>query len=147
MSLARGLVVTGFIAAFALGFLVRGSVDSSPVVHAQAANRVFELRTYTVAPGKLDALHARFRDHGVGLFAKHGIKNVTFWTPSEGPLAGKTLIYVLPHASRKAAETFWAGFRADPEWLAVKAASEVDGPLTTKVESVFMTATDYSAEK
>ncbi len=26
-------------------------------------HRVYELRTYYVAPGKMSALHARFRDH------------------------------------------------------------------------------------
>jgi len=42
---------------------------------------VFELRTYTAAAGRLGALNARFRDHTLKLFARHGITNVGYWTP------------------------------------------------------------------
>ena len=37
---------------------------------------VFELRIYQAAPGKLEKLDARFRDHTSKLFEKHGIRNV-----------------------------------------------------------------------
>ena len=93
----------------------------------QGRDRVYELRTYTAAPGKFDALNARFRDHTVRIFAKHGVKNIIYWTPTEGPLVGNTLIYVIPHASREAAEKFWKnswrsgmgqGTRPRPSWTA-----------------------------
>lgn len=113
-----------------------------------AGSRVFELRTYHAAPGKLDALHARFRDHTNALFKKHGMSMVGFWVPTDADKgAGDTLVYMLAHASRSAADASWAAFRKDPEWVRVKAESEKDGSLTTKVESVFMTATDYSPMK
>ena len=115
-------------------------------VNAQTASRVYELRTYTAAPGKFDALNARFRDHTIRIFAKHGVKDIVYWTPNEGPLVGNTLIYVIPHASREAAKKFWSDFQSDPEWIKAKAASEANGPLTTKVEAVFMTTTDYSGK-
>lgn len=111
------------------------------------SGKVYEMRTYTAAEGKLDALNARFRDHTVKLFEKHGMKNVGYWTPSEGPLAGTTLIYILEHKSRDAAKASWAAFSADPDWKKARAASEVDGRIVAKVESVFLTATDYSAIK
>ena len=38
--------------------------------------RYFEMRTYYAAPAKLDALQARFRDHTLSLFEKHGMTNV-----------------------------------------------------------------------
>ena len=56
-----------------------------------AANRVFELRTYTSPQGKLNELHARFRDHTTKLFEKHGMKNVIYLTPSDEKLADTTL--------------------------------------------------------
>jgi len=112
-----------------------------------APTRVFEMRTYTAAEGKFDAVNARFRDHTRRLFEKHGMKNIGYWTPSEGPLVGTTLIYILEHQSRDAARASWAAFSKDPEWLKAKAESEAGGRIVAKAESVFLTATDYSAIK
>jgi hypothetical protein len=132
-------VATG---AFVAGFAIRGTI-AVPVASAQTTNRVFEIRTYTAAPGKFDALHKRFRDHTVRLFTKH----VGYWTPADAPLSENTLIYVLAHQNREAAKKSWAGFRSDPEWLKVRDESQKDGSLTTKVESVFLNPTDYSPIK
>jgi hypothetical protein len=112
-----------------------------------APTRVYELRTYTAVDGKLDAVNARFRDYTQRIFARHGMKSLGYWVPSEGALAGKTLIYVIEHQSREAATKSWAAFRADPEWQKAKAESEVNGPIVAKVESVYMTPTEYSAIK
>lgn len=114
---------------------------------AGTAGRVFEIRTYTTPEGKLDELHRRFREHTMGIFERHGMTNVAYWTPQDPALAGHTLIYVLAHDSRDAAAKSWAGFNADPEWKRVKAASEANGPIVTRVESIFVEATDYSPLK
>jgi hypothetical protein len=108
---------------------------------------VYELRTYTAHPGKIEALHARFRNHTLRLFAKHGMTNMMYWRPSDDPLKGNTLIYVLKHASREAAARSWDAFRKDPDWLKAKEESEKDGLLVSKVELVFMETTDYSPAK
>jgi len=105
---------------------------------------VYELRTYHTFEGKLDALLARFRDHTVAIFKRHGIKSVAYWTPLDEPLAGKTLIYVLEHPSREAATANWKSFRDDPEWVKVQTASEANGKIVEKVESTFMALTDFS---
>jgi len=110
-------------------------------------SRVYELRTYTAAPGKLEALHARFRNHTLKLFEKHGMKNIAYWAPSDDPLKSNTLIYVVAHESREAAKKSWDAFRVDPDWIKARDASEVNGKLTAKVESVYMEATDYSPMK
>jgi hypothetical protein len=112
-----------------------------------APAHIYELRTYTATEGKLDNVVARFRDHTVRIFERHHMKSVGYWVPSEGPLAGKTLIYVLEHPSREEATKNWAEFRVDPEWVKAKAESEAAGPIVAKAESVFMTATDFSAIK
>ncbi len=109
--------------------------------------RIFELRTYTTNPGKLPALHARFRDHTMKLFEKHGMKNVGYWTPTDEKLADNTLIYIVSHASPEAAKKSWEGFINDPEWKEAYAASIADGKLVKKVESVYMTPTDFSPIK
>ncbi len=105
---------------------------------------VYELRTYYAAEGKLDALHARFRDHTCKLFEKHGIKNIGYWVPLDNP-EGK-LVYLLEFPSREAAKKSWGAFAADPAWKAAHAASEKDGKLVAKVESLYMQTTDFSPE-
>jgi hypothetical protein len=111
--------------------------------------RVFELRTYhTASAAKLEALHTRFRDHSIGLLEKHGMTLVGFWVPTDAEKgAGNTLVYLVAHKSREAAAASWKAFGADPEWKTVKADSEKDGVLAEKVDSVFMSPTDYSAMK
>jgi hypothetical protein len=109
--------------------------------------RLFEIRTYTTEPGKLDALHARFRDHTTKLFEKHGMTNIGYWTPTDSPRSQDTLIYVLAHESSAAADKSWQAFRSDPDWLKARGESEAAGPIVKKVESMFVTPTDYSPLK
>jgi NIPSNAP len=111
---------------------------------AQTDQTVFELRVYHASEGKLDDLLARFRDHTNTIFKRHGIESVAYWTPTDDPLKGKTLIYILRHPSREAATANWAAFHDDPEWKRVSAASEVNGKLTVSIESTFMKLTDFS---
>ena len=110
--------------------------------------RIYELRTYVAAEGKLEALHTRFRDHTMKIFAKHQMKVVGFYGPTDKEKgADNTLIYILEFPSRDAMKAAWDAFRKDPEWMAAQKASEVNGRLTTKVESVVMKATDYEKIK
>ena len=108
------------------------------------ADTVYELRVYHAAPGKLDDLLARFRDHTVKIFERHGMKSVAYWTPVDEPQKSDTLIYILQHPSRAAAEANWKAFQDDPEWKSVKAKSEENGKLVEKVDSTFMSLTDFS---
>lgn len=114
---------------------------------AQSSKSVYELRTYTTHPGRLDALLARFRNHTTKLFEKHGMKNVGYWVPQDEPQKSNTLIYVIRHASRDAAKKSWEAFRNDPEWIAAREASEKDGKIVEKVEAVYMDPVDFSALK
>ena len=134
----------GLAAAFMAGFAVHAVVAGASVANAQAASRVFELRTYTPGDGKLDLLHARFRNHTLRIFQRHGMTNVWYGKPMDAPLAQTTLVYMLAHQSREAAKRSWDAFRADTEWAAVAKESGV-GPV--KVESVFLEPTDYSPMK
>lgn len=104
--------------------------------------KCYELRTYTAAPGKLDALLQRFRNHTVGLFAKHGLTNVGYWVPADN--ADRKLIYLISAPDRAARDASFKAFGADLEWQAAQKASEADGKLVDKLESRFLTATDFS---
>ena len=110
----------------------------------QPSTTVYELRVYHTFEGKLDDLLRRFREHTTKLFEKHGIKNVAYWIPTDDPLKGKTLVYIISHPSREAATANWKAFGDDPEWKQVQAASEANGKIVEKVDSTFMTLTDFS---
>ena len=137
--------VFGLALAFAAGFAVRDVVPGETVAHAQARPRVYELRTYTAVEGKHDALHARFRDHLLGFFKKHGMTNVVYFKPMDAPLSQTTMMYLLSHESREAAAASWKAFQGDAEWKKVSSAG--GGALSSKVESVFLEPTDYSPMK
>jgi hypothetical protein len=130
-------------AAFVAGFAARGAVPGESVAYAQAG-RVLELRTYTAGEGKLDLLHARFRNHTLKMFQKHGMTNVWYGKTLDAPLSQNTMIDMLAHQSREAAKKSWDAFRADAEWAAIAKESGV-GPV--KVEAVFLEPTDYSPLK
>lgn len=127
---------------FAVTFLGVSIAMTGALHAADPDTRLFELRVYYAPEGKLDALHARFRDHTVKLFEKHGMANIGYWTPMENP--DRRLAYVLAYPNREAREASWKAFLADPEWQAAHKASEVNGRLVEKIESRFLAATDYS---
>ncbi len=109
--------------------------------------RVFEMRTYYANPGKMKALHDRFRNHTCKLFEKHGMTLIGFWSPIDAKEAENKMIYILAFPSKEAADKSWKAFGADPDWKAAKAASEKDGTLVAKAERIFLSATDYSPVK
>jgi hypothetical protein len=129
------------------------ATDYSPPVKAPTGGEhVYELRTYTASPGKLDALNARFRDHTTKLFEKHGMTNVGYWNLMKGEKgADTTLVYLLAHKDADAAKKSWPAFRTDPDWVAARKASEekAGGSLTAPdgVKSVYLKPTDFSAMK
>ena len=131
-------------AAFVLGFFAHGVFNES--VAAQSA-KVYELRTYTAPDGKLEELHARFKNHTMRIFKKHNMTSVAYFRPEDSPLKENTLIYLISHPSREAAKENWAAFQKDPEWQKVAQESQVNGKIVAKVESVFLDATDYSPMK
>jgi len=109
--------------------------------------RLYELRIYTTHPGRLAALHERFKNHTVKLFEKHGMRNHMYWVPTDEKTKDNTLIYVVSHDSQEAADKSWKDFISDPEWKAAAEASEKDGKIVSKVERHYMTLVDYSPEK
>ncbi len=121
------------------------ATDYSPDIKPAQCDKLYELRVYIAPPGKLDALHARFRDHTDHIFAKHGLKAFAYWEPTDEPQSENTLYYVLEFADRAQAGKAWKAFVADPEWQAAQKASEVNGPLLAqRPESTYMRPTDYS---
>lgn len=109
---------------------------------AQVDTRCYELRIYTCHKGKLNDLQRRFRNHTTKLFEKHGMTNIGYWTPLDNP--DEKLYYVLAYPNREAREAAWTGFISDSIWHQVAKASELEGPIVSKVESVFLKTTDFS---
>lgn len=127
----------------AAGALV-GSIATAAFVEDKEKPLLYELRTYTTVDGKLPALHARFTNHTMKLFEKHGMKNVIYFTPADQP---NTLVYLLAHKDKATRDASFDAFRKDPVWIAARDVSEKDGKIVEKVESVLLTPTDYSPMK
>ncbi len=153
---SRVIAAAVILSAAALGAMAAAALraDDKPLANTapgaqSSAGRYFEMRTYHAAPGKLDALHARFRDHTVRLFKKHDIESVAYWTVTTAEDGGEkdTLVFILAYPSKEAREASWKAFEADPDWVKAKADSQKGGPLVEKVDQTFMTPTDYSPLK
>jgi hypothetical protein len=142
------ITTTAFLGAAAVFLRAADKPDAAPAGKAKSAERYFEMRTYHAAPGKLDALNARFRDHTVKLFKEHGMESIGYWTPvATGDTPGNTLVYILAYPNKEACDASWKAFREDPVWIQAKAESEIDGPLVEKVDQLFLNPTDFSAIK
>src|SRR5436190_14598110 len=131
------LIIAGLVVAGLAGAMTRAAQGGKKV-----DTRVFEMRIYYAHPGKMKALHARFRDHTNKLFVKHGMTLIGYWSPIDAKQAEEKMVYILAYPSKEAADKSWDAFRKDPGWIAAKAASEENGVLVKKVDSVFLNPTD-----
>ncbi|MBI3467481.1 MAG: NIPSNAP family protein [Planctomycetes bacterium] len=150
--MSKAYWLTGLLVLFGLSGLAVlrvQAIEDNPKAEKPKASkdRFFEMRTYIAAPGKLDALNARFRNHTNKLFVKHGMELIGYWTPAEGSASENTLIYILAYPDKDAREKSWKAFQADPEWQRVRTETEANGKLVEKVEQVFLKPTDYSPIK
>ena len=150
--MSKSYLVTGLLVLFGLSCLavlrVQAIEDNPKADKTKGAkDRFFEMRTYIAAPGKLDALNARFRNHTNKLFVKHGMELIGYWTPTDGAASENTLVYILAYSDKDAREKSWKAFQADPEWQKVRTETEANGKLVEKVEQVFLKPTDYSPIK
>lgn len=107
-------------------------------------SKVYEMRTYYAAPGKLEDLHNRFRNHTLRLFEKHKIESVGYWEPIDNK--ENKMAFLLAYPSREAREAAWKTFMADPDWQKAAKDSEKNGRLVERVEQWFMQKTDFSAD-
>jgi len=142
MSIDRRTLLQSISAAALLGKATFAAAQ--PSSESANSSTVYELRIYHTYEGKLDNLLTRFREHTMKLFEKHGMKNIAYWLPTDDPLKGKTLVYVISHASRDAATANWKAFGEDPEWQSVRDKSEANGKIVEKIDSTFLTLADFS---
>ena len=127
-----------------LSLLTFGLFAASAVPAQAADTRIFEMRVYYAAEGKLDALHARFRDHTTALFTKHGMTNLGYFVPT-GENPERKMVYFLAYPDKAARDAFWKGFMNDPAWKKAYEESHKNGVLVARIENAFLSATDYSA--
>src|SRR4051812_10726375 len=144
---SRSQIITVFAVVLTGSLAVAQPATEAPASAEAKPERIYELRIYTTNPGKLPDLHKRFREHTMKLFEKHGMENVIYWTLTEDfkdESKDNTLVYLLAHKSKAAAEASWKAFLADPEWQEVAAKSEENGKiLAGPPVSVFLKPTDF----
>ena len=125
-----------------LSLLTFGLFAVTAVAADKPDTRLFEMRVYYAKPGKLDALNARFRDHTLKLFTKHGMTNLGYFVPTDNK--ENKLVYFLAFPDRASRDASFKAFGADPDWKAAAKESEKDGKLIERIENAFLTATDYA---
>lgn len=88
---------------------------------------IYEIRVYEAAEGRAEAMRRRFLDVvAVKFFPRHGIEVVGAFTTA---VEDGRLTYMTRFPDEDSRKKAWAAFKADPEWVSVKATSEADGPL------------------
>jgi hypothetical protein len=107
---------------------------------------IYEMRVYRTLPGRLPALLARFQNHTLRLWERHGIKQAGFWTTVIGESA-YDLTYMIAWQSMAEREQKWTAFQNDPEWQKVRAETEADGPINANIANQFLTPTAFSSVK
>ena len=128
------------------------TTDYSPELKIEKKDpaRLFELRIYTTNEDKLKNLNARFRDHTIELFEKHGLENIIYLNLVEGEKGAKNqLVYFIAHKDEDAKKTNFKKFSSDPDWKKARADSERDGKILVQngVSSTLLVPTDYSPLK
>lgn len=103
---------------------------------------IYELRIYEAMPGKLPELHDRFSKHTLGFFKKYGIRVIGFWTEEIG--TSNKLVYMLSFESLADREKLWSAFQADVDWQRLRAETEKNGPLVSRVHNTILRPTPYS---
>ena len=108
--------------------------------------RVFDLRIYSVLPGKLDAFRNRWRDFAVPIYERHGLHSVGWWVAEKKDAEGHDQ-FVCLHAgeSAEAIQKSIATFHKGADWQRVEKETETDGKLRSGVEAFKMKPADFSA--
>lgn len=130
-------------------YFLKGT-DFSPKIKPSKTGemRTFEMRIYTPMPEKLQNLESRFRDHTMKIFKNNAMQNVAYFTTIEkDPTQQANLLYFLAYDNEEAGKLAWQNFRKDPDWIKASTASEVNGKLVEKVESVYLKPMDFSRIK
>jgi hypothetical protein len=116
-------------------------------IEAAASRRIepmiYELRVYRSVPGRLPALLARFQNHTLRIWERHGIRQAGFWTTLVGE-SSQEITYMLVWESVGERQRRWEAFRADPEWIAISAESEKDGQLVENISNQLLAPTEFS---
>jgi hypothetical protein len=107
---------------------------------------VYELRVYDCFVGMLPALLARFENHTLRIWERHGIRQAGFFTTLVGE-SNHQLTYLLAWESLAERETKWAAFSSDAEWLTARAESEKDGLIVRNIRNSLLAPTAFSSVK
>jgi heme-degrading monooxygenase HmoA len=101
---------------------------------------IHELREYVAVPGRAEDLHRRFAEMTLDLFKEVGLDVAEFWQQVDDP---HRIVYLTRFNTVAQAQDHWARFAADPRWLAIKEATEKDGPLIESIEITYLSTPDY----
>lgn len=132
------------IETFSLSAEATGSLDFTRA----AKPRIFELRIYSIEPGKLQAFRDRWRDRAVPLYEKKGVHNIGWWVCAERDAQGhEQFICLLAAESADAIQRAVSEFHSDPDWQRIEKETEREGKLRSSVVAYKLTPLEFSALK
>jgi hypothetical protein len=112
------------------------------------APRAFDLRIYSVLPGKLDAFRARWRDHAAPIYERHGLHSLGWWVSDKKDADGHDqFVCLLAGESIAAIQKSIREFHKDADWIRVEKETEAGGKLRSGVTAFKLTPTEFSALK
>jgi hypothetical protein len=115
---------------------------------SSAAPRAFDLRIYSVLPGKLDAFRVRWRDHAIPIYSRHGLSSLGWWVSEKmDPEGNDQFICLLAGESVEGIQKSIAGFHKDAEWQRVEKETEKEGKLRSGVIAHKLTPAEFSILK
>jgi hypothetical protein len=114
---------------------------------AEAA-RAFDLRIYSVLPGKLEAFRNRWRNFAVPIYERHGLHSIGCWVAEKKDADGNDqLVCLLAGESNPAILKSISEFHQDADWIRVEKETEANGKLRSGVVAYKLTPTDFSVLK
>jgi hypothetical protein len=98
---------------------------------------IYELRLYSVAPGRMADVHERFNTHLPALFQRHGVECVGRWSALAGPDAPR-FVYLLAYRDYAHREAVWAGFYQDADWWRIRADTNAGHEMVERHDLFFL---------
>ncbi len=98
---------------------------------------IYELRFYSVAPGRMADVHDRFSHHLPALFQRHGVKLVGHWSALAGPDAPR-FVYLIAYQDYAEREAVWGAFYQDADWWRIRAETNAGHEMVERHDLFFI---------
>ena len=107
--------------------------------------RVFDLRIYSILPGRLDAFRNRWRDQAVPIYERHGLHSIGWWVAEKKDVDGNDqFVCLLAGETLDAIQKSIGAFHKDADWQRVEKETERHGNLRLAVAAYKLIPANFS---